>query len=105
MLSVGCPQCGASFYVPEDAAGQEVACGTCKRSFVVPAVVKDANIVVAEGAWEYTILADRGRLGRVDQGKLNEMGAQAWELVAVHKEEAEVSHTLFYFKRPLGKGK
>ena len=105
MISVSCPGCGASFFVPEDAAGQEVACGTCKRSFVVQGTATGANAEAVEGAWEYLVLADRGRLGRVDQAKLNEAGLQGWELVAVHREEGEPPHTAYYLKRLRGKGK
>ncbi len=104
MLSVICTMCGATFYVPQEAAGQEAKCGTCGRMVAVPKVEAGGqHEVLAEGAWEYLIVADRGRLGRVDQVKLNELGGQGWELVSVFRESAE-AHTMFYFKRPRGTG-
>jgi len=107
MLSVSCSLCGATFYVPQEAAGQEAKCGTCGRMVLVPRMEGAGEGGVGEaveGAWEYLMVADRGRLGRVDQVKLNELGRQGWELVTVYREDVE-SHTVFYFKRPYGMGK
>jgi len=47
------------------------------------------------------VLLDMGRMGHVDEKKLNSMGRQGWELVSVFRESPE-SHTAFYFKRRLG---
>ena len=101
MLSVTCDKCGAAFFVPQDQAGQEVKCGTCGRMVKAPDVDNSSSGGAApvEGAWEYMLVADRGRLGKVDQAKLNELGMQGWELVTVYSESAE-AHTTYYFKRP-----
>jgi hypothetical protein len=103
MLSVTCGGCGATFYVSQELAGQEAKCGACGRGVPVPAMEEGAGgaIKAVEGAWEYLAVADRGRLGHVDQAKLNEIGTQGWELVTVFRESPE-THTMYFFKRPLG---
>ena len=53
--------------------------------------------------WEYRVLTDRGRMGRVTASDLDESGDEGWELVAVLRDpfstEPQVS---YYFKRPKG---
>lgn len=53
--------------------------------------------------WEYRVLTDRGRMGRVTASDLDESGAEGWELVAVMRDpfstEPQVS---YYFKRLKG---
>jgi hypothetical protein len=56
-----------------------------------------------DGAWEYLVVADRGRLAHVDQNRLNEYGAQGWEMLTVFRESPE-AHTTYYFKRPRKSG-
>lgn len=105
MLSVSCSGCGTSFFVADESAGHEVRCGTCGKMLVVPVPTRTGMpIEPVEGAWEYEMVADRGRLGRVDQVKLNELGAQGWELVTVFRENQE-AHMIYYFKRPFQAGK
>jgi len=104
MLSVTCKACGASFYVPQEQAGHEVKCGACGRTVLAPEIQVEleeppVELTMPEGAWEYLVVADRGRMGRVDQEKLNALGAERWELVSVYREHPD-SHTVFYFKRP-----
>lgn len=100
MLTVNCVACGESFLVSDDTIGQQATCPACGKPVPVQAPVEEDEGPLAEGAWEYTILSDLGRMGHVDEKKLNRMGRQGWELVSVFRESAE-SHTCFYFKRRL----
>ena len=102
MLSVTCKECGASFYVPQEAAGKETKCGSCGKMVPVPQpeqTVTEVPAEAVEGAWEYLVVHDRGRMGHVDQAKLNEFGAQGWELVSVYRDNPS-GHPSYYFKRP-----
>jgi len=79
MLSVSCGACGVSFFVPDESAGHEVKCGTCGRAVQVPKEEDKGSKGAGEtvdGAWEYLMVLDRGRLGHMDQAKLNELGMQ-----------------------------
>ena len=103
MLTVDCDSCGESFLVSDDAMGQQVTCPACAKPVTVTAPAEEEELgPVAEGAWEYYILSDLGRMGHVDEKKLNLMGRQGWELVSVFRESPE-AHTCFYFKRLLAK--
>jgi hypothetical protein len=55
----------------------------------------------AQTQWEYRIMTDRGRMGRVGAAELSEAGSEGWELVAVMRDpgtgEPQVN---YYFKRP-----
>jgi hypothetical protein len=100
MISITCGGCGATFYVGQETAGQEARCGGCGLMVKVPTAEAGAGATkrTVEGAWEYLMLADRGRLGRVDQEKLNELGMQGWELATIFREGIE-AHVVYYFKR------
>ena len=51
--------------------------------------------------WEYRILTDRGRMGRVTADDLNRVGEEGWELVAVLRDPASTEPQInYYFKRP-----
>ena len=53
--------------------------------------------------WEYRILTDRGRMGRVTASQLDEVGEQGWELVAVLRDPAATEPQVnYYFKRLKG---
>ena len=53
--------------------------------------------------WEYRILTDRGRMGRVTASQLDEAGEQGWELVAVLRDPAATEPQVnYYFKRLKG---
>ena len=102
MLTVNCQACGANFLVPEASAGQEVKCGSCGSAIHIQTLEELAaarQAAIAENAWEYFLLSDRGRMGHVDQAKLNELGQQGWELLSVYREHPD-GHTNYYFKRP-----
>ena len=98
MITVHCTACSDSFLVSEDAVGQQATCPACGVSIVVAAPVEEGLEPATDDAWEYYMLVDLGKMGRVDEKKLNRMGRQGWELVSVHKDSPE-SHTCFYFKR------
>jgi len=101
MLTVNCGNCGESFLVSDDAMGQQVTCPACARAVLVETVAEEELGPRAEVAWEYHILIDLGRMGHVDEKKLNRMGHEGWELVSVFRESPE-AHTCFYFRRRLG---
>ena len=99
MLTVNCENCGESFLVSDDTVGQEMTCPACAKTIVVEAAAEEEELGPrAEVAWEYSILSDLGRMGHVDEKKLNRLGHEGWELVNVFRESAE-AHTCFYFKR------
>ena len=101
MMTANCKACGESFLVSDETVGQQVTCPACGKAVEVQAPVEEMDDgPIAEGAWEYTILSDLGRMGHVDAKRLNRMGREGWELVSVFRESAE-SHTCFYFKRRL----
>lgn len=51
--------------------------------------------------WEYRILSDRGRMGRVTADDLTQAGDEGWELVMVMRDPTTVEPQVnFYFKRP-----
>jgi len=101
MLTVSCESCGESFLVSDDTMGTQVTCPACGSPVTVAAVAEEEDLgPQAEVAWEYNVLIDLGRMGHVDERKLNALGHQGWELVSVFRESAE-SHTCFYFKRRL----
>ena len=51
--------------------------------------------------WEYRILSDRGRMGRVTADDLTQVGEEGWELVMVMRDPTTVEPQInFYFKRP-----
>jgi hypothetical protein len=51
--------------------------------------------------WEYRILSDRGRMGRVTAEDLTQVGEEGWELVMVMRDPTTVEPQInFYFKRP-----
>ena len=53
--------------------------------------------------WEYRMLTDRGRMGRVAASELNELGEEGWELVAVLRDPAATEPQVnYYFKRLKG---
>ena len=53
--------------------------------------------------WEYRILTDRGRMGRVTASELDVAGGEGWELVAVLQDPSSVEPQVnYYFKRPKG---
>ena len=57
----------------------------------------------AKAQWEYRILTDRGRMGRVTAGELDEVGEQSWELVAVLRDPVATEPQVnYYFKRLKG---
>ena len=105
MLEANCKACGASFYVPQESAGEETRCGTCGKPVLVPVPETESPVSKAivqekvEGGWEYLILADRGRMTHMDQTRLNELGMQGWELITVYRDHPE-ANTTYYFKRP-----
>jgi len=50
--------------------------------------------------WEYRILSDRGRMGRVTADDLTQVGEEGWELVMVMRDPTTVEPQInFYFKR------
>ena len=99
MLNVNCQSCGDSFLVSDETIGQQVTCPACGKPTVVQAPQEEKEEGPrAEVSWEYTIVSDFGRMGQVDDKRLNRMGRQGWELVSVFKESQD-SHTCFYFKR------
>lgn len=101
MITAVCKACGESFLVSDDVIGQQATCPACAKPVTVLAPVEEVDDgPIAEGAWEYHILTDLGRMGHVDEKKLNRLGRQGWELVAVYREAPE-AHTCYYFKRPL----
>jgi len=101
MITVSCGACGESFLVSDEVVGEQMTCPACARPIIVKAPPEETALgPIAEDAWEYIILSDHGRMGHVDDKKLNRMGRQGWELVSVFKESPE-SHACFYFKRRL----
>ena len=101
MLTVKCGASGEEFLVSDEVVGTQITCPACAKPVTVEAPVDDYEEgPIAEGAWEYMTLTDLGRMGHVDDKKLNRLGRAGWELVAVFRESPE-SHTTFYFKRPL----
>jgi hypothetical protein len=103
MLTVACKSCSEQFMVSDDVIGTQVTCPACARPVLVERPMDDEDLgPIADGAWEYTMLVDHGRMGHVDENKLNRLGRQGWELVAVFKESVD-ANTNYYFKRPLKK--
>ena len=52
-------------------------------------------------SWEYRIMTDRGRMGRVTVGDLDRAGEEGWELVAVMRDPVATEPQVnYYFKRP-----
>jgi hypothetical protein len=101
MLTVNCVNCGEGFLVSDDTMGTQVTCPACGKPVTVETPPEEAELgPAAEVAWEYHVLTDLGRMGHVDEKKLNQMGHQGWELVSVFRESPE-SHTCYYFKRRL----
>jgi hypothetical protein len=101
MITASCASCGESFLVGDETVGQQVTCPACAKPVVVQTPQEEGDEgPVADSAWEYVILSDFGRMGHVDEKKLNRMGRQGWELVSVFRE-SPASHTCFYFKRRL----
>ncbi|HUW57017.1 MAG TPA: hypothetical protein VMZ92_10300 [Planctomycetota bacterium] len=101
MVTVECKTCGETFLVSDEIIGEQATCPACGKPVTVTAPVEEVEEgPIAEGAWEYHILSDLGRMGHVDEKKLNRLGRQGWELVSVYRESAE-SHTCYYFKRAL----
>ncbi len=101
MISVECKACGETFLVSDDIIGEQATCPACGKPVMVETPPEEEEEApAAEGAWEYYILSDLGRMGHVDEKKLNRLGRQAWELVSVYRESPE-SHTCYYFKRRL----
>lgn len=101
MLTVNCKKCGESFLVSDEMIKQQATCPACGKPVTVePPEEEQEEGPVAEVAWEYFILSDLGRMGHVDEKKLNRLGRQGWELVGVYRESPE-SHTCYYFKRRL----
>ena len=87
--------------VSDETIGQQVTCPACGSAFEVETRAEEEALgPLAEGAWEYCILMDLGKMGHVDDKKLNRLGRDGWELVSVFKESLE-GHTCFYFKRRL----
>lgn len=50
--------------------------------------------------WEYNMVADRGRMHRVNIEELDELGSQGWELFALQPDLLASAQMNFYFKRP-----
>lgn len=101
MLTIQCPACSEQFMVSDDLVGEQATCPACAKPMVVAAPAQEEALgPIAEGAWEYMILRDHGRMGHIDEKHLNRAGRAGWELVSVFKETPE-SNTVFYFKRPL----
>jgi len=100
MINVNCVSCGEAFLVSDETIGQQATCPACGKASVVQAPQEEAEGPRAELSWEYVIMSDFGRMGHVDEKRLNRMGRQGWELVSVFRESPE-SHTCFYFKRQL----
>ena len=101
MLKAQCEACGESFLVSDDTVGRMATCPACGVGFTVkPEAEEEEEGPLSEEPWEYSALLDMGRMGHVDEKKLNSMGRQGWELVSVFRESPE-SHTAFYFKRRL----
>lgn len=101
MLAITCKACGESFLVSDELVGEKTTCPACSKPVLVEAPADEvAGGPIAEGAWEYMILRDHGRMGHVDEKQLNRVGREGWELVAIFKESPE-SNTAFYFKRSL----
>jgi hypothetical protein len=102
MLTISCKACSEQFMVSDEMVGEKATCPACGRAVLVEAPVEVDEGPIVEGAWEYRVLADHGRMGHIDEVHLNRAGRQGWELVAVFKEGPE-SNTRFFFKRPLKK--
>jgi hypothetical protein len=101
MLNVICATCADSFLVSDDMIGQQAMCPACGKPTMVQAPQEEKEEgTQAEVAWEYSIVSDFGRMGQVDEKRLNRMGRQGWELVSVFRESLD-THTCFYFKRRL----
>ena len=101
MITVSCLACGESFLVSDESIGQQATCPACGKPSVVQAPQDEKEEgPQAEVSWEYVILSDFGRMGHVDEKRLNRMGRQGWELVSVFRESLD-THTCFYFKRRL----
>ena len=63
--------------------------------------VESSGRDVAVAKWEYTVLADRGRMHRVTADELNKYGEQGWELFSIGLAPGtSTGEVHFYFKRP-----
>ena len=52
--------------------------------------------------WEYRVIEDMPAMhGETLEARLNALGREGWELLAVHFREVGRAVTLFIFKRPL----
>ncbi len=101
MLTIQCNSCGEQFMVGDEVVGEQVMCPACAKPVRVEAPASEEETgPIAEGAWEYLVLRDHGRMGHIQEKQLNHAGRDGWELVSVFKENPE-SNTAFYFKRPL----
>ena len=100
MLSARCTTCEETFLVSDETIGEQVTCPACGKPVTVQPPTEEKLGPAAEVAWEYAILADLGRMGHVDEKRLNRMGREGWELVSVFRESEE-SRPCFYFKRRL----
>ncbi|KPJ56474.1 MAG: hypothetical protein AMS16_02330 [Planctomycetes bacterium DG_58] len=101
MITVECKACGETFLVSDEIIGEQATCPACGKPVMVERPPEEEEEVPAvEGAWEYYTLSDLGRMGHVDEKRLNRLGRQGWELVNVYRESPE-SHTCYYFKRRL----
>ena len=57
--------------------------------------------VPSQVIYEYQVLSDPTETGSMDEGikKLNELGAQGWELAGINYERGVTSPAKLYFKR------
>ena len=94
------PQCRRQYNLRDELAGKKGKCPACGKASVVRAPQEEAEGPRAELSWEYVILSDFGRMGHVDEKRLNRMGREGWELVSVFRESEE-ARSCFYFKRRL----
>jgi hypothetical protein len=99
MIPVKCKECGESWFVGDDDLGKETHCPGCHRGIIAKRPEEHRTEARKTGVlWEYYMLVDLGRMGAVDEKKLNDLGLQGWELVDVFKASHE-EHTTYYFKR------
>lgn len=102
MITVKCEKCGESWFVGDEEVGKETHCPGCHGGIIVGAPEEEHEEAKAVGVtWEYNMLVDLGRMGAVDEKKLNALGQQGWELVSVFKPSHE-EHTTYFFKRRSG---